>query len=244
MEIKINIPEYLTVNQFQKINNLEHLSELEKIIQVIHILTKLDIEVISNWKPEQLKNINGILFDKLDLNNTTFYPIVEFNEVKYGFNPISKLTLGEYIDLERLCKNPVENLKLIMAILYRPITKDKTKSFKYSIKNGIKIAQGKADNLFNYYSVEKYNSNETKSNAEIFGGFPVSMALGALSFFLLIGSKSLSNMKEFSNQKMLKKMTEYHMNQLLTNIGDGFQQYIFYRNHPSLKSQETIVYLN
>jgi len=245
MDIKIDIPNYITIKQFQTIAKLDQLPEIEKNILTISTITNTDFDLVKQWDPEKLAEINKIIFNNIDLDDTTFYPVIEFNNVKYGFTPINKLTLGEYMDLERLCKTSTKNLQEIMAILYRPIQQDKTKSIKYSIKNGIKITQGKAENLFNYYTVEKYDANWRKLNSQKFDDFPISMALGALSFFLLIGSKCLNNINHYlENQTQLQKNMSKQMDQLLSNIGDGLAQYIDSRKHPSLISQETKVFLN
>jgi hypothetical protein len=46
-----------------------------------------------------------------------------FKKEEYGFVPnLSGISTGEYIDLENYCKSPIENLHIIMSILYRKVT--------------------------------------------------------------------------------------------------------------------------
>ena len=55
--------------------------------------------------------------------DTTLKRIIEINDVEYGFHPdFSKITLGEYADVEQFIKNGIEtNLPELMAVLYRPV---------------------------------------------------------------------------------------------------------------------------
>ena len=88
-----------------------------------------------------------------------------FKKEEYGFVPnLSKLSTGEYIDLETYCKEPIENLHIIMSILYRKVT------FKRNER----------------YTIESYNPEEFKE--EIFKDCPMDIALSSLGFFLTLGS--------------------------------------------------------
>ena len=94
-----------------------------------------------------------------------FRKVFTFNDEEYGFCPnLSNITTGEYIDLESYCKEPVENLHIIMSILYR------------------KINFSRGDR----YSIEEYNPDEFKE--EIFKDCPMDIALSSLGFFLTLGS--------------------------------------------------------
>jgi len=241
MKYQIDIPEYLTIGDYQKITNMEHLTESEKMVEIISVITHLDREVINKWDTSVLPTLVESVFNLMTFDNATFYPIIEFNDVLYGYRPLSKMKLGEYIDLERLCKEPIANLDEIAAIMYRPITKNKLKGAKYGMKHGFKIAQGKAENLFKYYEIAEYDSDERSSDAVKMKEFPVSFVLGGLSFFLAIGTQSLRSTQTSSTSttKMTKKQTET----LISNIGDGLQQFITYQSLPSYQSLETRVSL-
>jgi len=243
MKYKVEIPEYLSIGEYQKLSNLDHLTDLEKTIEVVHTVTTIDKEILAKWTPNQLSNIGESVLDLMDFDNATFYPIIEFNDVLYGYRPISKMTLGEYVDLERLCKEPNNNLHEITALLYRPITKDKTNSLKFQMKNGYKIAKGTAENLFKYYEIEDYDSTDRGVNAEKMLGFPVALALGGMSFFLGVGTQLSSSTNNYL--RPTEKMTiQKEMDQLLVATGDGLAQYIHSRKPISLTSLETRVSLS
>ena len=243
MKYQIDIPEYLTIGDYQQITNLEHLTENEKMVEMISIITHLDREVIRKWEPSQLSGLVESVFSLMNIDNATFYPLIEFNDVLYGYRPLSKMKLGEYIDLERLCKEPIANLDEIAAIMYRPITKNRLQGIVYGFKQGFKFVKGKAENLFKYYEVEEYDSETRASNAEQMKEFPVAFALGALSFFLAIGNQSLNDTLTSSTSKKTMTNKNQQMETLILSIGDGLQQYIRYQSLPSYQSPETRVSL-
>lgn len=243
MKYKIEIPEYLSIGEYQKLSSLDHMSDLEKTMEIVHTVTTIDRDVLAKWTPNQLSNIGESVLNLMDFDSATFYPIIEFNDKLYGYRPISKMTLGEYIDLERLCKEPNQNLHEIVAILYRPISNNKTQSLKFQLRNGHKIAKGTAENLFKYYDVEDYNSNDRSSNAEKLLSFPVSFALGGMSFFLGVGTKLSSSINKYLRPTEKMTITE-EMNKLIVSTGDGLAQYIHSQKPMSYQSLETRVSLS
>jgi len=243
MQYKVEIPEYLSIGEYQKLSNLEHLTDLEKTIEIVHTVTTIDKDVLAKWTPNQLSNIGESVLSLMNFDNATFYPILEFDGVLYGYRPISKMTLGEYVDLERLCKEPNNNLHEITALLYRPITKDKTNTLKFQVKNGVRIAKGTAENLFKYYEIEEYNSDDRGVSAEKMLKFPVSMALGGMSFFLGIGTKLSSSTNQYLRPTEKMTITK-EMDNLILSIGDGLAQYIHSQKTISLTLQETKVFLS
>jgi len=155
------------------------------------------------------------------------------------------MTLGEYVDLENLCKNPNENLSEIMALLYRKVTVNKFDTFKWRLKSRVKLAIDKTENLFKYYSIEKYNSDNRQLSAETFEDFPVNYLLGALFFFTLIKTEYLKNtlLSLTPNNKETTMMMEKEMEQLLLSIGDGLAQFMVLAKPISFQSQEKSVLL-
>lgn len=246
MEIKLNIPDYLSIKQWKKFNSLEHLSESEKMVTMISILSDAEIAEIENWTPLSLKTVYNKILEVITDIEPQFYPIFELDGVKYGYRSMTSLTLGEYVDLERLAKQPHENLEEIMAILYRPIVKDRFGGLKWAFKNKLKIALGEAENLFKYYEIEKYDSSKRMENAEKLSVLPATMALGMLSFFLVVGASLSqgSNLSFLNSNQATEVMKAMNQQMASLNIGDGLAQYIIYQKHPSYQSQEINQYLN
>ena len=245
MEIQLNIPDYLSVKQWKKFLSLEHLSDSEKMITMVSLLSGEETDTVKSWTPMSIKSVYTKVLETITDIEPSFYPIFELDGVKYGFRSMSKLTLGEYVDLERLAKQPHENLEEIMAILYRPIVKDRLGSAKWAFKNTLKVKLGDAENLFKYYEVEKYDSSKRAEQAELLSSLPASMALGSLAFFLVVGTSfSLgSSLSSLPPKEQMMRINEMNKQMASMNIGDGLAQYIIYQQHPSYRSQEMTVSL-
>ena len=190
-----------------------------------------------------IKSVYAKVLETITDIDPSFYPIFELDGVKYGYSSMTNMTLGEYVDLERLAKQPQENLEQIMAILYRPIVKDKFKGIKWAFKNTFKIGLGEAENLFKYYTLEEYDSSIRTEQADKLSVLPASMALGALSFFLVVGTTfSLgSNLSSLPPNEAMATMKEINKQMASMNIGDGLLQFITSQVHPSYQSQEMTV---
>jgi hypothetical protein len=105
-----------------------------------------------------------------------------FKKEKYGFCPnLSGITTGEYIDLETYCKNPIENLHIIMSILYRKVTFERNER----------------------YTIESYNPDEFKE--ELFKDCPMDIALSSLGFFLNLGEKLVKTSHNFLSKQEMKQ---------------------------------------
>jgi hypothetical protein len=190
-------------------------------------------------------NITNQITDLVNSNKPEFYPLIEFNGKAYGFSTLSKMTLGEYVDIENLCKNVNENLSEVMALMYREVTNNKFDTFKWKLKSRVKLALGKTEDLFKYYKIKPYDSDDRPIDADLFEEFPVKYLLGALFFFTLIKTEylkstlhSLTQNNETTNQMMDKEMET-----LLLSIGAGLAQFMALAKPISFQSQETNVLL-
>ena len=246
MEIKLNIPDYLSVKQWKEFTSLEHLSDSEKMIYLISLLSDKPESEIREWTPGALQQVYAKVLDILSDVDPMFYPIFELDGQLYGYSSMSNMTLGEYVDLERLAKQPQENLEEIMAILYRPITKHRFEGLKWAFKNTFKVSQGDAENLFKYYKLEKYDSEIRGEQAEKLSTIPASMAFGALNFFLALASSSLasSNLSSLPPKQQMMAMKELNKKMASIPIGAGLAHFLFYQKHPSFQSQEIVASLN
>lgn len=77
-----------------------------------------------------LRNQLGVVLQEIPKLVQTF----KHDGVTYGFHPkLEDISMGEYVDLDVLLKEPYKNAEKVLGILYRPITK--TKYGKYLIEN-------------------------------------------------------------------------------------------------------------
>ena len=187
-ETQLEIPDYLSLKHWKAFVANEHLEPTDKMIKLISLLSDKTVDEVKSYTPVALKQVYEAVLKSLNELEPSFYPVFELDGVLYGFRSMTSLTLGEYVDLEKLAKKPQENIEEIMAVLYRPIVKERFSGIKWAFRNKHKIALGEAENLFKYYEVEEYDSSKRGENANKLSVIPASMALGALSFFLVVGT--------------------------------------------------------
>lgn len=131
-------------------------------------------------------------------NNTDLIQRFFYNDVEYGFIPnLSKITTGEFIDLDNYLNAEVKEFDKIAAILYRPVTKSINK----------------------YYEIEKYEGTDKLS--KIMLNVDSKVILGAMVFFWTL-SKSLLNHMSISIQKQADLMA-LQMKTNLEKYSDGIQ---------------------
>ena len=172
-EVKLTIPDRwsdITIDTYQKYIKIQEGkgSEKSKVLKSLALLCNITPFVVKKMAYKDLLDIMSIIKTLVDKEpkQEAFRKTFMFKEEEYGFVPnLSKLTTGEYIDLEAFCKEPIENLHTIMSILYRKIT------FKRNDR----------------YTIESYNPDEFKE--ELFKDCPMDIALNSLGFFLTLGER-------------------------------------------------------
>lgn len=237
-EVQITIPDYLTIDSYMDIVNFETESQLEKIVNTVSALTKIEKRELRGWSPKDLVRVSDKYEHLLDAQNT-FFPLIEWDGELYGFASIKKATLGEYIDLEEYSKDINSNLHKIAAMLYRPVTKNRFTDLKYTIRQGIKMVRNKVDgNVFDWYEVEKYDSDKRLDREQKMRDFPINILLGAISFFLSTGNLYLNHIA-YSQKKDKKSMTkkiqmeESILKTLSQSIGGGGELFTVLRKPTS-----------
>lgn len=244
MKKTITIPDYMSIEQWQIINNIEHLTDLHKTIKTISVLTGIDEAELKSWGVKSLGTIYRDLNSKIDLKEE-FHPIFKHEDTLYGFQNIDNMTLGEYVDLERLCKEPHKNLHEIMSIFYREIKTHNFDNFVWKKAQKILVNNKKTSNIFKQYKVKKYDVDERVKASQMFKQLPAQYALGALAFFLGIANGYINITSPYSTKKEKRKLEsqQIHNLQVLQSIGDGLRQFIHSPNQVFSISQGTKVSL-
>ena len=172
-EVKLIIPDNwndITIGTYQEYVKIQEGKggEKNKIVKSLALLCNTSPLVVKKMAYKDLVEIMTIIKKMIDTEPTEddFKKLFDLKGVEYGFCPnLNNLTTGEYIDLETLCKEPIENLHIIMSVLYRKVTKK----------------------VNNRYAIEAYNPDEFKE--ELFKDCPMSIALSSLGFFLTLGER-------------------------------------------------------
>ena len=173
MKVKLTIPDNwtdITIETYQKYLIIQESRKKEKtkIIDSVALLCDTTREVVKQMDYKDLLEIMSILKQMIDSEpeKKDFKKTFKLENEEYGFIPnLSKLTTGEYIDLETYCREPIKNLHIILSILYRKITFKRNKS----------------------YAIEPYDPDQFKE--ELFKYCPMDIALGSLGFFLTLGEE-------------------------------------------------------
>ena len=169
-EVKLIIPNQwsdITIETYQKYLNIQEGkgSDKNKVVRSLALLCDTNTTIVKKMLYSDLLDIMNIIKDMVDNepDKNQFKKTIILDKEEYGFIPnLSKLSTGEYIDLETYCKEPIDNLHIIMSILYRKIT------FKRNER----------------YAIESYDPDEFKE--ELFKYCPMDIALSSLGFFLTL----------------------------------------------------------
>jgi hypothetical protein len=226
-KIQIELPEYLMVKHWKSMSHLHSLNDREQMVAVISALTGYDASEIMEWNISAVIHVYNEVNNVLKNVNPEFYPLIEWEGQLYGYSNMSKMTLSEYIDVDTLTKDTTKNINDILALLYRPVTKNKVAG-KYMVKSTLKALKYEVENIFDYYNIEKYDATTRKQEADRFDNFPIEIALGAISFFLgtkttLLNGSVISSQQTIINQ--LQTVIESKMSkrrQQLLNITAGY----------------------
>ncbi len=157
----------ITVKQYKSIADLTvEEGSTEWLAKSIGIFCNLTPDLVAKLTVAELERISKIVqrINDPEENNQELVKKIDYKGERYGFHPnLSKLTVGEFADLETYCAGGFfENINEIMGILYRPI----------------KIEGG------NFYSIEEYTGDVLPNHWD---DLPMAVVLGATNFFLSIG---------------------------------------------------------
>ena len=226
-EIEITIPQYLNLKHYKDTNRLTSLDETEQMVNVISAITNYEAPNVMKWSIPSVINVYNAIQALFKDINPEFYPVIEWEGKLWGFSNMSKMKLGEYIDLDTLIKDPEKNINQILAVLYRPVTKNNLTTATFLTKSTLKALKYEVENVFDYYELEEYDPVLRKQRAESFDNFPIEIAMGAMAFFLDIAAVFLSDSQLYSlktQEEIIKSKTKTmsKRKQRLLNITAGF----------------------
>ena len=235
-KIKVEIPDYFSVRHYKALGNFEHLDEVEKVIHTLVATTEHSEEEIMRWSMHDMLQVYKGVEKILGEVDNTFYPVFTFNDITYGFQPISKMAVGEWIDLDNRLEDPIGNLEEILAILYRPVVKENFKDLEWKVKDYIRHLKGEPTNLFKMYEVEEYDVEKRDWRKEVFADLPIEYALGALHFFIMFGLQLQRDLATYS-----PNMTEEQRVKMITEMDEVIAVLASQSTMDGLQSSETLI---
>jgi len=241
-EIKLTIPEYLSIGNHQRLTRAVEKEPLSQMVEAVVSLTHYTEKQVKSWPIKTIHQAAIALSEVIKADNE-FFPLVQFQGELYGYASLSKASGGEFIDLQKLLNNPTENLHQIAAMLYRPVVRHKFKDLQFISRYASKLVNNKVDNPFNWYTIEKYDSEVREERSEIMKEFPVQLILGAMGFTLVTGGLSLNDTL-YSENLLTKEKMEMDSKKMLEvlsqSIGGGSALYTALASPQYLTSQETL----
>ena len=161
--IKVN-PK-LTIDKYQKIQG--NPVKYAKPEEILALYLDITTDELRDLPVDQIKFVENALSNYiLEPKSNELVNTFELNGVTYGLeNDWQNMTWGQWVDLEVYSQSDklLDNLHLIMAILYRPVESEK----------GTK------------YKLEKFKSSKVMERAELFReNLPIEMWFGVSTFFL------------------------------------------------------------
>lgn len=186
----MNLPQYLTIGDYLNIKDITEIKTPADVVKLITAVTKLPEEEVLQLKKEDLDTLTEFITSLLDKSQPKFWPVFEHKDVVYGFQPLSKMILGEWIDMDTYSKDWANHLHTMTAVCYRPIVKHNHKNWLWRTNYNIRVmTNAEHASPFDVYEVEPYDASTVEQRAELFKELPLEIAKGMLSFFLVIGIK-------------------------------------------------------
>jgi hypothetical protein len=198
MKLQVTIPDFFNIKHYKALTHLSSFDEQEQMVHTISVITNTDYDEVMKWNISSVIDVYKLINEMINNQEQAFHPVIEWDGVLYGYRSMGKMELGEYIDIDNLCKDIDKNLNQILALLYRPITNNRIKESTFIFKSTIKAMKYEVENVFDYYDIEDYDPVKRKSEASKFDDFPIDIALGAMAFFLDIKAVLLSNSQIYS----------------------------------------------
>ena len=177
----------ITIAQYQRYLQIAKSKRITRDDEIISVFCKIDKELIKKLtikdKKVLVNKINKFVNGK---NETTLEKRIKFKGKEYGFIPnLSKITTGEFVDIEEYGKDINKNLHRIMSVLYRELDREAGR----------------------FYSVKPYDPNELEIDK--FKQLPMSTTLSAIDFFFRLGRNLLEDLNSYSMEVMkMKQRTE------------------------------------
>ena len=177
----------ITIAEYQRYLQLAKTRRKTKDDEIIAMFCKVDKDLIKKVKLKDKK----VLVDKISKfvnskNETSLEKRIKFKGKKYGFIPnLSKITTGEFVDIEEYGKDININLHRIMSVLYREVDREVGK----------------------YYSVKPYDPDELEIDK--FKDLPMSTTLSAIDFFFRLGRNLLEDLNNYSREVVKNKKIKH-----------------------------------
>lgn len=173
----------VTIGQYQEIMSIETDLEISRFITTMSILLDKDSEEIRSMNIKDYKKLvaktkflseepKSIIKRKITIGNKSFGLIPD----------MTLMEAGVFIDADQFKSDPIKNLHLLVALIFRPI---------------------KSESEGGEYEIEEHRSEGFLKRAELFKeSVKIEEVMGAVLFFSLIEMTLLSNLMDSLGEEM------------------------------------------
>jgi hypothetical protein len=176
----------ITIEKWQQLNSVKSDNELTTLIERMSILIGEGADLI---RQKPFKEFNELVtkYSFLGEEPSSKYKLTfTLDGVEYGIIPdFSEISTGEWVDIEEFKKDSIKNCHLILALLYRPITK----------------------RIKDTWEIEPHTSKGFMKRADLFRTkLSVEDVLGAVLFFSHIAIQFIQNLEPYLKEEKKKMM--------------------------------------
>jgi hypothetical protein len=176
-----NVNPELTVEKYQIISR--NPKKYENQTEILALYLGITPDELKDLPVDQISFLDKILTTHMTPPQTDLIFTFKHEGVTYGLeNDWGNMTFGQWTDMEVFSQPDkiTDNIHILLALLYRPIEKQKG----------------------NTYKLEKFKSSKVLDRAEIFKNVPIILWFSAANFFFLISKEFVSNTNISLKRKM------------------------------------------
>jgi hypothetical protein len=179
----IEVNPHLTISKYQKIQ--KNPVKYKDLTEILSLYLDLEANELKDLPVDRIEFMEQVIMNHMSEPTNEVVWTFNHNGKTYGMeNDWGNMTWGQWVDMEVFSQNDKinDNIHVIMALLYRPIVKQKGDSYK----------------------LEKFKSSDVMERAEEFLTLPVNYWFGCANFFFHI-SKEYVGLIESSLKRKVKR---------------------------------------
>lgn len=184
----------VNVETFQKLNLIDKTQdEIDLTLNIISTVSGIPFDQLEDIPATEYYKLKNVLkYLETDVKRDLKYRFT-LDGIEYGLShDVSKMTAREYLDADVITKNHetiVDNLHLLLGVLYRPIIKITNPNDKLGFK------------------LEPYRTEDLEDRAKLFKKAPIDIAMSLLFFFGIYATE-LSGCIAVYSSKIIKPKTK------------------------------------
>ena len=208
------LPEHITIGQYVKIYKIKDLFTEEYFAaKLLNLICDVPVDEVMNADYQEVNYLAIEIMSLLPLSTPKFKDRFEIDGIKYGFFPNWRdLTFAEFMDLDTISTKDsdelLDMLHILAAIMYRPITEEKSEHDFNIEKYDVKKMQKRAELFKNKLDCKYVISAQFFfiNYARRYSGYSLLSSIKTLSIWTKI--KFVWSMRTIITKSLFKKSTD------------------------------------